>query len=66
VAVASEGSLLAFERRCGGSRLLIALNLSDRAVPLPQAARGGERLLSTLAGEADVLRGNEGVIVRIA
>jgi oligo-1,6-glucosidase/alpha-glucosidase len=66
VAVASEGSLLAFERRCGGSRLLIALNLSDRAVPLPQAARGGERQLSTLAGEADVLRGNEGVIVRIA
>jgi len=33
---------------------------------LPEAARGGERLLSTLAGEAAELRGNEGLIVRLA
>jgi hypothetical protein len=46
--------------------VLVALSFGDRPVPLPQAARGGERLLSTLAGQADELRGNEGLIVRLA
>jgi hypothetical protein len=34
---------------------------------MPESALAGERLLSTLAGEGDegVLRGNEGVIVRL-
>jgi oligo-1,6-glucosidase/alpha-glucosidase len=62
---ASEGTLLAYERRAGDSRLLVALNLGGKPVPLPEPARGAERLLSTLPGEADELRGNEGVIVRL-
>jgi oligo-1,6-glucosidase/alpha-glucosidase len=66
VAVACERTLLAYERRAGNSRLLIALNLGGDPVPLPEPARGAERLLSTLAGEGDVLRGNEGLIVRLA
>jgi len=64
--VASQGSVLAYERCAGDSRLLVALNLGGEAVPLPEAAHGGERLLSTLTGEADILRGNEGLIVRLA
>jgi alpha-glucosidase len=66
VPVASEGTLLAYERRSGGSRLLVALNLGEQAVPMPEAAHGAERLLSSLPGEADVLRANEGLIVRLA
>jgi len=65
-AIAGEGTLLAYERHAGDSRLLVALNLGDQPVPPPAAARSGERLLSTLAGEAGELRGNEGVIVRLA
>jgi alpha-glucosidase len=64
--LAYHGSLLAYERRCGNSRLLVALNLGEQPVPLPEAARGGERLLSTLSGEAAHLRGNEGLIVRLS
>jgi oligo-1,6-glucosidase/alpha-glucosidase len=64
--VASRGPLLAYERRAGGSRLLIALNLGGGPVPLPEPAHGAERLLSTLPGAADELRGNEGVVVRLA
>jgi oligo-1,6-glucosidase/alpha-glucosidase len=64
--VAAEGNLLAYERRAGGSRLLVALNLGGESVPLPGPARGAERLLSTLPGEANELRGDEGVIVRLA
>jgi oligo-1,6-glucosidase/alpha-glucosidase len=63
--VACEGTLLAYERALGTTRLLIALNLGEDSLPLPEAARGGERLLSTLPGEADQLRGNEGLIVRL-
>jgi oligo-1,6-glucosidase/alpha-glucosidase len=63
--VACEGNLLTYERRAGGSRLLVALNLGEKAITLPTAAREGERLLSTLAGEFDELRGNEGLIVRL-
>jgi oligo-1,6-glucosidase/alpha-glucosidase len=61
-----DGNLLAYERRAGDSRLLIALNLGGEPVALPEAARAGERVLSTLAGEAGALRGNEGLIVRLA
>jgi oligo-1,6-glucosidase/alpha-glucosidase len=64
--VAGEGTLLAYERHAGDSHLLVALNLGDEPVPLPVAARGGQRLLSTLPGDAAELRGNEGLIVRIA
>jgi oligo-1,6-glucosidase/alpha-glucosidase len=66
VPVASEGALLAYERRARDSRLFIALNLGGEPVPLPEPARDGERLLSTLTGAADELRGNEGLIVRLA
>jgi oligo-1,6-glucosidase/alpha-glucosidase len=66
--VASSNGLLAFTRHAGTTRLLVALNLGDEPMAMPDVARGGERLLSTLAdsGEAGTLRGNEGVIVRLA
>ncbi|MEO6152390.1 MAG: alpha-amylase family glycosyl hydrolase [Croceibacterium sp.] len=60
--VAANGALLAYERRSGASRLLVALNLGDAPMALPA---DGERLLSTLTGEAQVLRGNEGMIMRL-
>jgi oligo-1,6-glucosidase/alpha-glucosidase len=64
----SSRNLLAFTRHAGDSRVLVALNLGDEAVSLPEAALGGKRLLSTLPdeGEAGELRGNEGLIVRLA
>jgi oligo-1,6-glucosidase/alpha-glucosidase len=64
--VASQGSLLAYERRAGSARLLVMLNLGTEAMPLPEAAQRGQRLLSTLSGAANDLRGNEGLIVRLA
>jgi oligo-1,6-glucosidase/alpha-glucosidase len=64
--VACKGALLAYERRSGGIRMVIALNFGADPIPLPDQALAGERLLSTLAGTADHLRGNEGVIVRLA
>jgi oligo-1,6-glucosidase/alpha-glucosidase len=64
--IRAEGPLLAYERRAGGSRLFVALNLGDEPLALPKAVQEGERLLSTLPGEAAVLRGNEGLIVRLA
>jgi alpha-glucosidase len=65
--VASSNGLLAFTRHARGSRALVALNLGNEPVLLPEAARGGERLLSTLPGAPDgeLLRGNEGVVVRL-
>jgi hypothetical protein len=42
------------------------LNLGTEAMPLPEAAQRGQRLLSTLSGAANDLRGNEGLIVRLA
>jgi oligo-1,6-glucosidase/alpha-glucosidase len=65
IPVAAAGSLLAYERRVGASRLLVVLNLGDEPVALPEEARGGKRLLSTLPGVAEELRGNEGLIVRL-
>jgi oligo-1,6-glucosidase/alpha-glucosidase len=66
--VANSNNLLAFTRHSGGSRLLVALNLGDEPVPLPEAASGGECLLSTLPveGQPEALRGNEGLIVRLS
>jgi len=64
--VASEAPLLAYERRSGDTRLLVALNLGAEPIAMPDHALGGERLLSTLAGTSDDLRGNEGVILRLA
>jgi glycosidase len=71
VAVESRGTLLAFERRHGDARLLVALNLGAEPVTMPVTMPGaadGERLLSTLPdlAEPGVLRGNEGVVVRLA
>jgi alpha-glucosidase len=65
--VACGGNLLAFTRHAGPSRARVALNLGEEPVPLPDEARGGERLLSTLPGKGDpeMLRGNEGVITRL-
>jgi len=63
--IACEGTLLAYERHSYGKRLLVLLNFGDEPVALPDQALGGERLLSTLAGAFDVLRGNEGLILRL-
>ena len=65
--VASGNGLLAFTRHAEASRILVALNLGEQPIPLPEEARDGERLLSTLSGEvnAGTLRGNEGVVLRL-
>ncbi|MEH3036352.1 MAG: alpha-amylase family glycosyl hydrolase [Sphingomonas adhaesiva] len=58
--VEADRDVLAYERRYGGERLLVALNLSDEPRAMPFA---GEVLLSTLAGRDDGLRPNEGVVL---
>ena len=65
--VACEGTLLAYRRVRGTDEVLVALNLGEAPVAMPDEARTGERLLSTLAGKGDAssLRGNEGVIMRL-
>jgi oligo-1,6-glucosidase/alpha-glucosidase len=67
-ALACGRNLLAYERRYADSRLVIALNLGAEPLALPEAARGGERLLSTLStpSENGMLRANEGLIMRTA
>ena len=65
VPVACRGDLLAYERRHGASRLLVALNFGPDPIVLPDVACDGERLLSTLEGASGELRGNEGVLVRL-
>jgi alpha-glucosidase len=72
--VDADGDVLAYERRHDGKRLLVALNLGadPQRLVLPDWARGGGILLSTLgnaadpSGEALMLRGNEGVILQPA
>ena len=67
----TEGDTLAYERRSGDTRLLVALNLggTPQIVSLPSWAQGGKVLLSTLDGSAIgqdsnlVLRPDEGVII---
>jgi alpha-glucosidase len=67
----TQGDTLAYERRSGDTRLLVALNLggTPQIVSLPSWARGGKVLLSTLDGSAIgqdsnlVLRPDEGVII---
>jgi alpha-glucosidase len=67
----TEGDTLAYERRSGDTRLLVALNLggTPQIVSLPSWAQGGKVLLSTLDGSAIgqdsnlVLRPDEGVIM---
>jgi oligo-1,6-glucosidase/alpha-glucosidase len=68
IPVASSGSLLAFRRSVGTSRVLVALNLGDEPVAVPEAVAGGRRLLSTVPGRGTrgMLRGNEGVIWRLS
>src|SRR5690606_24128359 len=55
-------ALLAYERCTPDSRLVVALNFGEEATEMPAQAAGGERLLSTLPGSSEQLRGNEGVI----
>jgi len=67
----TQGDILAYERRSGGTRLLVALNLggTSQTVSLPSWAREGRVLLSTLDGSAIgqdsnlVLRPDEGIIL---
>jgi oligo-1,6-glucosidase/alpha-glucosidase len=68
IPVASSGGVLAYTRHAGTSRVLVALNLNDEPEPMPDPGLRGERLLSTLpgTGEPGRLRGNEGVILRLA
>ncbi len=67
IPVASSGTLLAFSRRVGTSRVLVALNLGEEPVAMPEVPPGSTRLLSTLPGRGSraTLRGNEGVIWRL-
>jgi glycosidase len=67
----AEGDVLAYERRHGEERLIVALNLGPQTQPLqlPDWARDSRPLLSTLADPVQLsygallLRGNEGVIL---
>ena len=67
-----QGEILAYERRHGAERLIVALNLGGRShrLQLPGWARDSRLLLSTVAGAALVeggallLRSNEGVVLK--
>ena len=67
----AEGNVLAYERRAGDERLLIALNLgsASQELRLPAWARNARALLSTVSGERPpvgerlVLRPDEGVVL---
>jgi glycosidase len=67
----AEGDVLAYERRHGAERLIVALSLGTRTqhLQLPDWASDGRPLLSTFADPAQpghgalLLRGNEGVIL---
>ncbi len=69
--VDSDDETLAYERRHGDERLLIALNLGDRArrVFMPEGTSAVRVLASTLpepaSAGADRLRPNEGLIVQL-
>jgi glycosidase len=68
----AEGDVLAYERRHGTERLIVALNLGGRSqrLQLPDWASGCRPLLSTVADTALaedgalLLRGDEGVILK--
>jgi alpha-glucosidase len=69
----AEGDLIAYIRQDASSRFLIALNLSHREEKLPLEALRGHMMLSThLDGENEpveealTLRGDEGVIIKVA
>jgi alpha-glucosidase len=67
----AEGDVLAYDRRYGAERLIVALNLGPRTqhLQLPDWASDAQPVLSTLADAAQpghgalLLRGNEGVIL---
>jgi alpha-glucosidase len=67
----AEGDVLAYERRHGAERLIVALNLGGHSqrLELPDWASGWRVLLSTLADTAPaghgavLLRTNEGLIL---
>ncbi|MEH3107933.1 MAG: alpha-amylase family glycosyl hydrolase [Sphingomonas fennica] len=63
--LAAEGDLIAYERREGGERLAVALNLGGGIVALPAALGGWRPLLSTLPTPAEpgLLRPDEGLIL---
>ncbi len=63
--VEADDHLLTYERHHGGSRLLIALNLSNEQCSLPP--RPGDLLLSTIDenSSGSLLRPNEGLILRL-
>jgi len=69
--IEAEGDVVAYERRAGDDRLLIALNLGDASqeLDLPAWAHHAHPLLSTASGdprparERISLRPNEGIIL---
>jgi alpha-glucosidase len=71
VVLGVEGEILAYERRHGAERLIVALNLGARQhrLQLPDWARGSRVLLSTLEdaalveGGAVLLRSHEAVML---
>lgn len=68
--VPAKGGVLAYERRFGNQRLLIALNLGqdEEAIPLPPATQVTDVLDSTLPVRPydGILLANEGLILAIA
>ena len=70
----TEGDVLAYERRHGAERLIVALNLRERPqhLALPDWARDCHLIVSTIADATQaadgalLLRGDEGVILEVA
>jgi alpha-glucosidase len=71
VPIAASETVLQFERRHAGRRLLIALNFSPDPQPIDLAVRPKRLLLSTYLNEvqepgiSSVLRSNEGGIFEV-
>ena len=63
--VEADEDVLAYERRAGDEKLLVALNLGKQSRALPER---GEVLLSTLASPSDgtMLRPDEGLVLSLS
>lgn len=68
-----DNRALAYQRDCGTSRVLVALNFTDATIQLEPRASGGRILLSTHLDREGVavdstlqLRANEGVVVELS
>jgi alpha-glucosidase len=55
---ALDGDVVVFERRAGDDAIVVAINLADRPVPIPDAVRGAGLLLATGSSRTDLAGGD--------